>query len=206
MNALLLLGGDAPPEWLAHRCASESDIILCADGAANWAIPMGLRIDVLIGDMDSIDKRYLHDLSNTDIQISPREKDETDGQLALDLAMARGADSIVMLGGIGGRTDHFFGNIQLLVRAENRGVRAEMRGAKEILRVLGAGGHTLSGKFSLVPLGGGVWIDDMRGVQYPLHQVPLALDTPLGISNAATSPDARLIIQSGLVIYVQIID
>jgi len=46
----------------------------------------------------------------------PARKDQTDLELAVELALEKGARSITLVGGWGSRIDHALGNVELLYR------------------------------------------------------------------------------------------
>ncbi|MCL5046484.1 MAG: thiamine diphosphokinase [Actinobacteria bacterium] len=106
----------------------DDDWIICADGGAGHALKMGLSPDVLIGDFDSLDGDIVEEISRAGAEVLrvPTEKDQTDTQLALDLALSRGAREILVLGAIGDRLDHTMANILLLPKLAVHGANVTM--------------------------------------------------------------------------------
>ena len=85
--------------------------IICADGGLLIAREIGLSPDLLIGDYDSMD---IPDIDG--IIKLPMEKDMTDTEAAIDLAVFYGATHVTILGGLGGRFDHTMGNLGMLAK------------------------------------------------------------------------------------------
>ena len=198
MKALLVLAGSPPPAELLRQEAAGADLVVCADHGAAHCAAAGVAIDLVVGDFDSLDKTLANDLRHQGIAfaVSPAEKDETDGQLALDKAMERGATEITVLGGTGGRIDHVLGNLQLILRAARRGVGATLLDGVSSVRAV-TGPVTISGvpgrTVSLLPAGEGVAVRYLSGLQYGTTEpLALPLDCPMGVSNRMTAPTAAI--------------
>ena len=201
MNALIVLGGDAPGRALLESCLRRADLTIAADRGLEAFCDAGLIPDLLLGDMDSVDKAVLECMDlHTQIERLPCEKDDTDGVHALDVAIARGAQRITILGALGGRMDHAMANLMLLVRAHRHGVTAEILDEKvRIARVCGeamlhgAKGDTVS----LLPAGEASGVT-LEGFYYHASE-PLSFDFayPLGVSNVVTEDSARVAVERG---------
>ncbi|MCB0200802.1 MAG: thiamine diphosphokinase, partial [Anaerolineae bacterium] len=72
------------------------DLVIAADGGANWCVAWGWYPDLVVGDMDSIAADVAKQLRDEGVPFvaHPVEKDETDLKLALHAAIDRGADEI----------------------------------------------------------------------------------------------------------------
>lgn len=200
MRALIVLGGDAPGGELLARCMREADLTIAADSGLAAFDAAGLAPDLIVGDMDSVPPdvlaRYAQRVPQHRLNCI---KDDTDGVDALDMAIARGADTITLLGALGGRLDHALANLMLLVRAHRKGARAViLDGQVRIERVDGeavikdAVGDTVS----LLPLGSAQGVT-LQGFFYPLSGASLDVDYPLGVSNVVTQDEARISVQHG---------
>ena len=199
MRALIVLGGDAPEPELLRACSKNADLTIAADSGLAAFDAAGLAPDLLIGDMDSIDPALLGRYASLPQERLCCVKDDTDGVHAVDVALARGAERITLLGALGGRMDHALANLMLLVRAHRAGAFAEILGeGVRVIRVpgeavlRGAKGDTVS----FLPLG------DARGVTltgffYPLDRHDLHSDYPLGVSNVVTKDEAAVFVQDG---------
>ncbi len=208
MKALIALGGDAPGAEFLKEQVSQADLIVAADGGAQALAHIGVRPHVLLGDMDSLYEGLAQELEQAGVPVlrcSP-EKDFTDGQLAVDWALDKGAVDIALLGALGGRLDHLLGNVALLLRAARHGARCEMRdehtrawAATGLTDILGDVGNTVS----LLPLAGDAAARYLEGLQYGTQE-PLALpaDMPIGVSNVLTARQARVDITGWALIVV----
>ena len=191
----------ASPE-AARVYPQPGDFLIAADGGLDYFTRWGLRADLLVGDMDSLQttpqgipcKRY------------PRQKDDTDLSLALNEAIARGFKHIIVTGAWGGRPDHAAANLQLLVKAARQGIDARMLCGEYIAAALAAGGTmrlTGSGTVSVFAWGGPARGVTLRGLEYPLENAILQDDIPLGISNSLEG-EGEISLESGtLLIFFQ---
>ena len=107
-------------------------------------------------------------------------------EIALRIAIERGADSIVMLGATGGRTDHHLGNLMMLYKMFMDGVEAVIADAHCTVRV--SSGNAVikrdEGKtLSVIPFMGDVTATIDGNVKYPVKDLKLAVASTLGISN-----------------------
>ena len=101
MNVLIVLGGDAPGKALLESCASCADLTIAADRGLEAFAHAGIIPDILLGDMDSVSEDVLARMQSVaEIDRLPCVKDDTDGVHAVDVAMARGAKHITLLGAL----------------------------------------------------------------------------------------------------------
>jgi thiamine pyrophosphokinase len=143
------------------------------------------------------------------------EKDESDTELAVREAMRRGADGVVIVGGLGGaRIDHALANIGLLAMTElahHPAALLDGRARLSLLRAPGQDGgsvaRSLAGRsgdlVSLLPLGAGVTGVTTAGLAYPLDDEPLPVGPARGLSNVRTSATASVTVRGGLLLIVE---
>lgn len=200
MKALVIAGGSVHAGLLQCELAT-ADIVICADSGAERLAGSGRMPDLVIGDMDSISPLLLNQIglsAGIEIIRAYAEKDETDAELALDEAIARGAGEVVLLGALGGRMDHALGNMMLLVRASKRNIRAVIK--DEGCEIFAATGEVeiagqLGGTVSLLPAGSGVSVRYLDGLKYGTKEpLPLPIDSPVGVSNVMTAEMAHVVI------------
>lgn len=190
---------------------SEKDLIIAADGGLYHCRSLGIIPDVVIGDMDSLTGDDMKGLQIAGVEIIryPAKKDQTDLELALKLAIDRGADEIVVFGAMGGRWDMSIANI--LLPAEQNLSNATVRiidGRHEII-LLRAGKeiifHGEKGDIlSLIPLGRDTLGITTIGLEYPLKDDMLKLGSSRGISNVFIENSATVFLKKGLLLCVHI--
>ncbi|MEP6640237.1 MAG: thiamine diphosphokinase [Chloroflexota bacterium] len=221
MVALILADGDVPPRaeldlaWPGWD--AEVDAVIAADGGARHASPLGLAIDLWVGDGDSIGAEALAALEAAGVPIerSRRDKDESDTELAVRAAIRLGQPELVILGALGGRRiDHALANIGLLAMPQLADREATILDGRQRLRMVRAPDRDgraverpLTGRIgdvvSLLPVGPGVEGVTTHGLAYPLRDEPLPPGPARGLSNVRTAADARLVVRRGLVLVVE---
>lgn len=190
-TVVVLAGGDPPAPGLV---LPPADVVLAADGGAEHAGPLGLAVDRLVGDLDSITPDRLDELRAGGVRVDAHhpDKDATDLELALAAAVDEGATRVVLVGGHGGRLDHELATYAALaaVAAPGRWVEAWL-GVAQVLVVADRG--SLAARpgelVSLLALGGPVAGVTTSGLRWPLTDFELLPTSTRGVSNeAVTSP------------------
>lgn len=123
MKAFVYTGGAVRREGITEH-PRGGDLAIAADAGYETAVALGERVDVLLGDFDSLAGRpedLLRDTATEIIRV-PTEKDDTDTQLAVEEAIRRGAEEIIIIGGLGGRLDHTLSTLAILEDLHARGV------------------------------------------------------------------------------------
>jgi thiamine pyrophosphokinase len=181
--------------------------LFCADGGARAALSLGLRPDVVVGDLDSLDDAHQAQLAALGCRLAvyPVAKDWTDLELALKLAVEEGATEVVILGALGGRLDQELANIMLLLLPglDNISVRIvderqEMFVTRTKATIAGQPGDIVS----LIPWGGDVMGIITEGLMYPLRDEPLLAGPARGISNVMMGQVARVTLRSGALLVI----
>ncbi len=85
---------------------------VAADGGYTVATTLGLNCVAIIGDMDSIEDTSVLRSKSLYIGRYPVEKNASDATLALAYAHENYGNRIALVGGSGGRIDHFLGLVQ----------------------------------------------------------------------------------------------
>ena len=205
-TAVVFAGGD-PPARTALRDVPAVDLVIAADSGLAHARALGVGVDLVVGDLDSVDRADLDAAvaAGAVVERHPTAKDATDLELALLAARDRGAAEIVVVGGHGGRLDHFLGNVLLLGAAELSGVRVWARLADATVMVVrdhaelaGSPGSLCS----LLPVGGpaeGVRTERLR---FPLERETLFPGSTRGVSNEFLAPTAAVTLERGVLLAV----
>jgi thiamine pyrophosphokinase len=202
VSAVVVANGAPPDPAIFGALLRAAGVVVAADGGARALIERGLPLTTIVGDLDSLPPDLLDrwQAGGGDVRRYPREKDETDLELAVAEAMRRGARRIAILGALGGRVDHQTANLLLLAHPSLDGVDAALRddGAR-VAAVKGAA--TLSGRpgdlLSLLPVTARVEGVITTGLRYPLAGETLTLGSPRGVSNVFTSQRATVRVRAG---------
>ena len=112
-RAIIFINGNLSDFSHIQKFISPEDLIICADGGANYAIQNNIIPHVVIGDLDSISPEAQENLRSKDTTFIPypKEKDFTDSELALEYALEQSVEQIIVVGIMGDRFDHLFANI-----------------------------------------------------------------------------------------------
>ncbi|MGD1044883.1 MAG: thiamine diphosphokinase [Bacteroidota bacterium] len=114
-RALILANGKPPGKKLLQKFLASADLFICADGGANIAARFGCAPNLIIGDLDSIEKETLSVFSNVDVK-KLNDQNSTDLEKALTATVRKKYKEIVVLGATGGRLDHAIGNLSALAK------------------------------------------------------------------------------------------
>lgn len=203
MHWILVANGEMPRSARIAACFDTANQVVGVDGGCRILDALQVLPDLVIGDMDSIPQVLLNKYKQQNIKIiiHPSAKDETDLELALDMALATKPSLVTILGAIGDRLDHTLANILLLSRCLDQGVLARILDDQQSiylmddqLELYGQPGDL----FSLVPIKGTITGVTLHGLEYPLQETTLSFGSPRGLSNVFTSSQALVKIQSGL--------
>ena len=204
--ALVFAGGDAPPPAVAAHLPDTAFVIAANSGLAA-AATLGRRVDLVVGDLDSVDVDALAAARDAGgaVEAHPRDKDQTDLELALDAALARGYRTVTVVGGHGGRLDHFVANVTLLGSPRYGAARLDAwMGDAHVVVV--RGDVELTGEpgalLTLVPLGGPACGIRTEGLRYPLGDEDLDPGTSRAVSNEFTAARARVRVRGGTLLAI----
>jgi thiamine pyrophosphokinase len=198
---------DAPGADLDRfvQLMSDADLLIAADGGARHLLARALLPHVAVGDFDSLEPELLERLREQSVELHeyPVQKGETDLELALLLAVQRGATSIRVLAALGGRADQHLANLQLLAHPvlasidvrllENDWEIFAIRDAAELF-------GTPDDLISLLPMTDEVNGIVTDGLYYPLRNETLRLGPARGVSNVLVGARASVKIQSGILL------
>lgn len=198
---------DAPGVDLApfRALIERADLLIAADGGARYLLHLDIIPHLAVGDFDSLDEALLERLvaGGIEVQRHPIHKNETDLELALLAAIARGATCIYVLAALGGRADQHLANLQLLthpaiMQADVRLLqdRWEVWAIRGHVRIYGHSGDLLS----LLPMTEEVTGIVTEGLYYPLRGETLRLGPARGVSNVLLGAEARVTIRSGILL------
>ncbi len=203
--AILLAGRVRPTPELG--AALRDRRVIAADGGMAHAVALDLLPELWVGDFDSAPNGLPEGLAATPRRTVPRDKDETDGELAVRTALELGARDILLVGALGGaRSDHAFSNLVLALRHAEDGVRIELFDGVERglplgplpLRVEARAGQV----FSVLLFGRAQGLT-IRGARWPLSDADLPFGSTLTQSNEATGPIAAVLARGRALLLLQ---
>lgn len=201
----VLFGAVPEEDWAFLRdYLDERFLVICADGGVQNACRAGLEPDLLVGDWDSggAPREGVPTVS------LPPEKDMTDLQAAVNLAIGRGCRDLLLCGCTGGRMDHTASNLVLLEWIAEHGARAMLLDGDNEVRFHPGGTLLLPDVpayryLSIIPLDRTIEGVTLRGVKYPLNNAVLTRGDTLSVSNEPAGEVSEISIASGRVLVVR---
>jgi thiamine pyrophosphokinase len=186
---ILLNGPIALTERL--RKQSQGARTLAADGGIAHAAPLGLEVELWVGDFDSTSEELAALYRAIPQQRFPVAKNKTDGELAAEEAIKRGATSLLLVGSFGGQSDHALGHLTLSVRLARKGIPTILTSGDEEAHPLLPGRTHIplppSSRLSIVPFSDLSGLT-LKGTQWPLKDANVDFGSTLTLSNIATGP------------------
>lgn len=212
MKVLIVTGGDVEFTFAAGFLKTCGEVyVVAVDGGLSAADGLGLWPDCIVGDFDTVPELLLERYRGKGIHFEKHkpEKDHTDTELALlySLSLPEVSD-IVLLGGLGRRFDHTFGNVQILLHGLEKGIPCRMVDAYNRISLLDhpveieksqVWGHYIS----LIPFTEQVKGVTLTGFKYPLTEANLTQGNSLGISNELVLERGYIGIKEGILIYIE---
>ena len=196
-RAFVFTGGEIYPKYITER-PGEEDIGIAADSGYNSAKDMGVRVDELIGDFDSLKGGYPDDVPEI-LQV-PEKKDLTDTQLAVEKALEMGAYEIVIVGSTSGRFDHALSTLAILEDLHERHRRGIIvNGQNRVSFVKNTNHIVLRSAYKYFSL---IATDTAKGVSiegaiYPLKNQTLERRRQFAVSNQIEGNAALVTVKKG---------
>lgn len=201
MRAVIISGGSLRSPEHIRQFITHDDYIICADSGYDRAVAMGVEPHILVGDFDSI----IDIPEGLHVERYPARKDLTDTEIAVEHAIERGCDEMLLLCVTGTRIDHMLSNILLLKKIRDMGAIGEVIDENNRVRLAEAKNEINAEPGSLVSL---VPITECSGVtttnlEYPLHKATLYVGHARGVSNVVTKNPAAVSLGSGEMLIIQ---
>jgi thiamine pyrophosphokinase len=194
----ILLGGDLTVT-ARLRSQTAGARIIAADSGMMHAATLGVVPELWVGDFDSAGSELAVQYREVPRETFPAEKDATDGAIAVAEAIRRGATELLLLGGLGGQTDHTVGVLGQSLDLARRGFSCLLSsGTEEAWPVIpGRRRAALPAetRLSIVPFSDLAGLS-LTGVKWPLENRDVALGSTLTLSNVALGP-VEITLQAG---------
>ena len=204
MRAFIYTGGAVRAEFITEHPKAD-DLCIAADQGYHTAKALGERIDLLLGDFDSIGS--VPGDEGMEIQRVPAEKDYTDTQLAVEIALERGADEIIIIGGLSGRLDHTLSTLAILEDLNTRGVYCTITDGQNRARYMKSTSTLIARSpykyLSLIAADEVVKGVDIEGCKYPLKKATLRRSHQFAVSNEITGNVAFISVKKGGVFIIE---
>ncbi len=201
----------------AERLAmADVDLVIAVDSGLDLALAAALRVDLALGDFDSVSPAALARAVDDGIEIArfSNDKDETDLELAMLRAIESEPERIVVVGLAGGRPDHALTSLLLL--ADSRWSTAAVTGhvGDAIVTILRGGidqsptrlrlDEVARGDLvSVIPVGGDAHGVSTVGLRWPLVDETLRAHSPRGMSNVVEADPAEVHLRRGTLLVFQ---
>lgn len=208
-NSVIILSGGEPLVADGDFDLPKDGYVIAADSGLHHAAPLGLAVDLVIGDMDSVDPAVLAATAGegSTVERHPTDKDSTDLELAIDSALAERPERILIVGSYDGRLDHLIGSMSLLaatsplvgeiVWTDGRTTATACRPDRTTV-IRGRPGD----RVSLVPCGVDATGVSTVGLRWTLDGETLRAGSSRGISNTMDSDRAVVTVETGVVLAI----
>jgi len=195
-------------EFCENTLPGHNDYIIAADGGYAALTSFDINPDMIVGDFDSLKPELLETaLNHPNVVRSPVEKDDTDMMLAAFKGLELGYNEFIINGGLGGRLDQTFANIQLLGYLLENNAHGYLLGNNIIITAIKNGellinppnekeNNTIS-VFCHGETAQGVYL---QGLMYPLENATITGNYPIGVSNEFTGAPAKISVKKGTLI------
>jgi thiamine pyrophosphokinase len=210
VETVVVFSGGDPPGATAVADLPTERFVIAADSGLDHATALGIAVDLVVGDLDSVAPATLAaaEAAGAVVERHPADKDQTDGELALDAAVRRGAARVIVVGGLGGRIDHLLANVaawsapawsDLDVEIRAGGARISVIHGPATARWTGDVGELVT----LLAVGGPATGLTTEGLGYPLRDEALEPGSTRGVSNVMVEPTASVTVGAGTLLAIR---
>ena len=197
MRAFIYTGGAINKANITEHPKSD-DLKIAADSGYKNALELGEKVDVLLGDFDSYTDKMPEGIEVLKV---PAEKDFTDTQMAVKEALERGADELVIIGGLGGRLDHTLSNVSILSELWKIRVHTVMTDGFNRVRYLNSSSTLVPRSHfkyvSVIALSEKLKGVSIEGCKYPLDNATLLKANQYAVSNEILGNCALISLKKG---------
>ena len=206
MKAFIYTGGKINKDNITEHPKS-GDLRIAADQGYRNALLLGENIDILLGDFDSFTEKLPENVETVRV---PAEKDFTDTQLAVSTAIERGADEIVIIGGLCGRLDHTLSNLSILQSLYKQRIHATATDGTNRVRYIDSSSTLIARSqykyLSIIAVSERLKGVSIEGCKYPLKNACIQRDHQFAISNEIEGNCALISVRKGGCYVIESVD
>lgn len=179
------------------------DYIICADTAYIKCYNENITPNLIIGDFDHGEIITDFEMNKNIIKV-PSEKNDTDTMLCVKKLIELNIKNITILGGIGGRCDHTYANIQTLAYSLKKGIECKIVDDKNELYMLNNGTYSIDTdkKYISIFSYSESSVISIKNAKYPIENHELTYYFPLGVSNEKTQLPTIIEIKNGIILVI----
>jgi thiamine pyrophosphokinase len=206
MTVAIVAGGTLDASALSQ--IKKARVIIGVDRGAYWLVVHKVRVDVAIGDFDSVSRKEFQKVEQIakNVMRFPREKDATDLELAVIHALSLHPQEIKIFGALGTRFDHTFAGMYALDMISSHNVCGYLVDKTNEIQIVRR-------EMSLAPLTGFPYVSifplkeravvTLQGFRYDVSRKAFVRGSTLGVSNELRKPRGKVIVHSGMVLLVR---
>lgn len=189
--------------FVKERLRPDDFYIFCDSGLSHMSA-LGVAPNLIAGDFDS------HENPNMPVEtiILPREKDDTDSVYAVKEGIARGFDSFLLVGVVGGRLDHTIANVSILVMLHEQGKCGRIIDDYSVMEIVGSEPVFVADDckfFSLLNITGMAEEINVSNAKYPLENGTIKCSYQYGTSNEVLPGKiARIVAGKGVLLLIRV--
>lgn len=203
MSALIIGNGSNLDKDVLVLENLNIEYVICADGGLEKAEKLGLTPNIIIGDLDSVNKLVLKKYLDINIELIkyPSEKNYTDMELAIEHAIEKGFKNIILIGATGSRLDHTIANVMLIEKYYKNGIHIQVIDNNNIIQVVDKSIEIMNKKdyfVSIVPITDSIEVVSLIGFKYPLNNVNVKRGSTLCISNQIIHEKGSIKLDKGI--------
>lgn len=205
MSRCVIVGGADIGDYVYIKDRlKEDDFCIFCDSGLRHLSALGVSPNLIVGDFDS----HPNPVMDTEIIVLPCEKDDTDTMYAVKEGIRRGFDEFLLIGVVGERFDHTFGNISILLYLEAQGKKGEIiDDYSEITLVCSEHDFVddTYAYFSLLNVSGVAKGVSIENAKFPLDNAEITCEYQYGISNEVLKGKrAKIEVKEGKLLLVKI--
>jgi len=204
MNLLIISGGEKIKKEILYEYYKKVNYVICVDKGLEYAYEYNIKPNLIMGDMDSVDKDILQKYNRENIITFSKIKDYTDTELAIQKAIKLGAENIFLLCVTGNRLDHTISNIKLLLQLKKHNIKGIIVDNNNKIMIVNKYikiKKQLNQVISLIPLDQCNNVTT-KGLLYPLINKNIDINWNIGISNKIIAEYGEITIKKGNLLIV----